>query len=227
MRKYRVFAMTVGMCLLCMSFAGAQEANREGSRNLQCFAHTGAALTMYNPSATLKVAGNAVSGASLEVDKTVSTSVEAGMLIRRHIGLSVNVLNPVEIAFTGTGVFSNLGVLGQTHFTPFSFTGQYQIPELQRYHVVPYLGGGLSGAYKYQPKDGAVKGISFTDRYGAVLQGGANFPIRRWIGAYVDMKELFAGTTMRGSMPDVGNLPLSADIRFNMVIVSSGVSVRF
>ena len=93
-----------------------------------------------------------------------------------------------ERAFISGGqVVKLLGIAETVTLTPFEVSGGYRFRLRRRPNLVPYVGAGI-GWYSYkQTSDFSVPGEDVdTQHVGALLVGGAEFRVHRWIRLSID-----------------------------------------
>ena len=88
-------------------------------------------------------------------------------------------------AFLNAGQAFRLGIPLRATITPFEMTGGYRFRQWPR--VIPYAGGGV-GLYKYtETSDFSTDDENVDTRHaGAILEGGVEVRLHRWIGVAVD-----------------------------------------
>jgi hypothetical protein len=121
---------------------------------------------------------------------------------------------------TTSGDIFRLGIPLTATIVPFEITGGYRFHRWTKWHILPYAGGGI-GFYKYKeespaPFSDASENLD-TSHAGAVLEGGVEIRLHRWIGAAVDVHY----THVPGILGAGG---ISKDVNENDL---GGVSARF
>jgi opacity protein-like surface antigen len=83
------------------------------------------------------------------------------------------------------GEVFRLGIADRITITPLEFTGGYRFHRWKR--ALPYVGAGI-GLYRYkESSDFATADENVDTRHaGAIVEGGVEFRLHRWIGAGVD-----------------------------------------
>jgi hypothetical protein len=119
-------------------------------------------------------------------------------------------------AFLNAGQAFRLGIPLRATITPFEMTGGYRFLQWRR--VIPYAGGGV-GLYKYtETSDFSTDDENVDTRHaGAIVEGGVELRLHRWIGVAVDAHYTYVPGI-------IGSGGISQDAHENDL---GGISARF
>ncbi len=186
------------------------------------FFRLGAAGVLFDSSATLKLAGAPVPGASAKAADNVTAMFEVGYYLDRNVSLRFTGGFPPTTSLTGKGSIAALGTLGKATYGPAALSASYHFTDFGAFE--PYVGAGALYAIIFSTKDGAVTGLEVDGAPGALVQAGFDYSIDKNWSVFFDAKKLFLGVDARGTALAA---PVTAHIRLDPVIVSTGIAYRW
>lgn len=178
----------------------------------------------FSESATLRLGGNVVPGASAHFSNGNTLLIELGYRLTPQWSANLTFGVPPKTKATGTGTASVLGKVGEITYGPMALTGQYQW-EFGR--LRPYVGAGLAYNIVFKSDDGSVSGLNAKSSGGTVAQLGVEYALMPKVGLFVDVKKVWLKTTATGTVAAMGNAPAHADITLNPIAIQVGLSYSF
>ncbi|MFG1244369.1 OmpW/AlkL family protein [Xanthobacter versatilis] len=186
------------------------------------FIRLGAAGVFFDSSASLKLAAQPVPGASAVADDNYTAMFEVGWYLNKNISFSITGGYPPTSSLHGVGTAAPFGVIGEATYGPAVLAAQYHFTDFGNFQ--PYVGGGLTYAIIFNSIDGAVTGLKVTGAPGLAVHAGFDYMIDRHWGLFVDVKKLWLTVDAAGSLL---GLPVTADVKLDPVVASTGVTYRF
>ena len=176
---------------------------------------------VFDAGASVKAAGANLPGATVKVDSNATLIVSAGYR-RGPFQISFTGGYPPVTSIRGAGALAPLGVLGQARYGPAVLEGQYRLPAIGGFQ--PYIGGGPVFLIIFSDEDRAVRSLRIKNSTGVAIGTGFDYRLSRRWSAYFSTKKIFLSTSAYGSL---GGAPISARIRLDPTLITSGLSYHF
>lgn len=186
------------------------------------FLRLGAAGVLFDSSASLRLAGAPVAGASAKAADNVTAMFEFGYYLDKNVSVQFTGGYPPTTSLTGKGTIAPLGTLGKATYGPAAISASYHFTDFGAFQ--PYVGAGALYAIVFSTKDGAVAGLKVDGAPGALVQTGFDYAVDRNWSVFVDAKKLFLSVDARGTALGA---PVTARIHLDPVIVSTGIAYRW
>jgi outer membrane protein W len=186
------------------------------------FVHFGSSYVKQADEAVLFSNGTQVPGADFTTEGDLTMSVEAGIVLRKGLGLAVSGTVPTTISNIASGTLTGLGNLGDESVGYYSLTGQYHFN--MRGTIQPYVGAGLGYMHVFSTTDGAVTNLDVPSAWGGVFQIGLDAWFNDRIGVFADVKRYWITTNPSGTL---GPNTITAEATVNPWVFTSGLGVRF
>lgn len=176
----------------------------------------------FDEDVTLKAFGNEIPGAYAEMKDNTTFLTEIGYRLDPNWSVGLTLGYPPKTEISGKGTADGLGKIGQGRYGPAALSLQYQFNSGGAFR--PYLGGGLSYLKILSSEDAAVQELDVDDTWGAFFQVGADYWVSDSYGLFLDVKKFYLETEASGSL---NGMPVEADIKFDPLVVHTGVVIRF
>jgi outer membrane protein len=193
------------------------------------FLHIGVTGSFFDTGLATNIGGARVPGGAGTIGSAVTGTVEAGVFVLPHIAVSLGAGYPPVLSLTGTGVFAPQGVLvkGQSGLT--TLTAHYHFDNFGP--IKPYAGLGIGYVIVFRDlATPATVNPELDNNAAFIVQGGVDYALTDTFGLFVDFKKAWLQQTLTGlaNVPGVtGFLPVSARIRSDPIILTSGISINF
>ncbi len=196
------------------------------------FLHVGVVGSFFDTGLATNIAGAHVAGSGGTIGSAVSGAIETGVylpFVLPHFAIAFSAGYPPVLALTGTGVFAPQSVLVKAQSGIATLTGQYHLDNFGP--VKPYAGLGIGYALVFRDiATLAVVNPELDNNVGFVLQGGVDYALTDRFGVFVDLKKVWLHQTLTGMVAVPGTpglLPVSARVRSDPLILTSGLSINF
>ena len=186
------------------------------------FVRAGVAGLIFNESASVRAFGSRIPGATINIEPQITASLAAGYFFSPNFAIEVTGGAPPKAQIDGAGSIGAGGRLGSIIYGPTTVTVQYHFLGLGR--LQPYVGIGPAAVFVFSEKDGAARKLEVDSAAGVVGQIGANYMLDAHWGVFGDVKAAWFGTQARGYL---GTAPIKANVRFDPVVVSTGLIYKF
>ncbi len=186
------------------------------------FVHAGPTGLFMKEGAKIKALGSRLPGANISIDPQATLGLAIGYFVLPNVAIVFSGGIPPLAKIDGAGTISSLGKLGSTVYGPMALTAQYHFNDLG--FIKPYIGVGPMAMLVFSTKDAALSNVKIDNAVGAVLQVGADIMLSQQWGLFVDVKKAYLRTDATGSL---GPLPLTARVRLDPLVVSTGITYRF
>lgn len=187
------------------------------------FLHLGVGGALFNSSANIYALGQPVPGASLRASDNVTAVFDVGRYLTPNVSATLTAGIPPTSTLTGTGAVATYNKLGTVTYGPAVVAIQYHFPITGPLSV--YVGGGVNYTIVFATGDGALTNFKVQGAFAPVLQAGLEYMIDKKWGVYADAKRLFLTAPASGNLG--GLVPVTADVRLDPWVVSTGVTYRF
>jgi outer membrane protein len=172
-------------------------------------------------SASVSVNG-AASVSGLKATNAVVPELDITYFFTRNIAAEL-VLGVTPHRVKGTGALAGLGTIGSTLLLPPTLLLQYHFTDLGAFK--PYVGAGVNYTFMLRNKaKGVFTSFDVKNEPGLALQVGFDYMIDRHWGLNVDVKKLWLRPDATGV---VGGLPVTAKVKLDPWLISTGVTYRF
>lgn len=209
-------ALTLASLVFCQEARAADEGT--------WWLRLGPGQISFSEKVTLRAAGNVVPGAGATVSNNTALLAELGYRITPEWAAGLTIGIPPTTKVTGSGTAQAFGKFGEVTYAPMGLTAQYR---LDAGGWRPYAGAGVVYYMAMRSKDAAIQQLDVDNAWGSVLQIGAEVPLSKQYGFFIDVKKLFLKTHASGVLPAAGGAPVTADITLNPLVVHAGISVQF
>jgi outer membrane protein len=186
------------------------------------FLRLGAGGVLFDSSATLTLAGATVPSASAHAGDNVTAIIEFGYYINDNISIQLTGGYPPTTTLTGTGNIAALGALGKATYGPAVLTLDYHLKTFGAFQ--PYIGGGFVEAIIFSTQSRAVHNLRIPSSGGWAVEGGFDYFVTPNWSIFADAKYLFLTV---GATGDVGGAPVTAHVRLDPIIVSTGLAYHW
>ena len=200
--------------------ASAQTSQNEGSR---WFGRVGFVNAVYHSGATISADGVVIPAASAIVSNNASVTFDIGRDITKNISAQLMVGIPPKPTITAKGTVAALGELGAVRYGPAILSGYYKMRRFGAFQ--PYAGAGAAYAIILKEHDASVSDLHVRNNFGFVLQGGAEYNLKRNWSVFGDFKEVWLAVDAHGQIAGVA--PVTAHVKLNPSLVSVGIKYRF
>ena len=172
-------------------------------------------------SASVSVNG-AASVSGLKASNAVVPELDITYFFTKNIAAEL-VLGVTPHRVKGTGALAGLGTIGSTLLLPPTLLLQYHFTDLGAFK--PYVGAGVNYTFMLRNKPkGAFTSFDVKNEPGLALQVGFDYMIDSHWGLNVDVKKLWLRPDATGV---VGGLPVTAKVKLDPWLVSTGITYRF
>lgn len=175
---------------------------------------------LFDASAVIKAGGAVVPDASVTIDPNITMVTEIGYRWR-NFGVSFTGGLPPSATVNGAGSLSPFGALGRIRYGPTVLTLHYHA-HFGRFE--PYVGGGPVRLLIFRDHDGAVRQLHVAQSWGAAGQIGVDYRLTRRWSLYLDAKKALLQTRATALL---GGAPITAKIRLDPLVLSSGLALHF
>ena len=206
--------------LFCASAGAAQAEDGVRLPENMWFVHVGAAGVLFNSGLNAATPSFPSSAFDVKATDNFTGLLEVGRYLNDNISFTVAAgLPPTDdlwITFNG----NNYSRVGSVTYGSVIAAAQYHFNLSPQFR--PYVGVGASYniTFSTQPNNPPYTSLSVANGFGAVLQAGAEMDVTKNVGVFVDVKKMFASTTV--TVP--GRV---VDAHMNPWIVSAGLNFRF
>ena len=183
------------------------------------YLRVGALDAFYDSSATIKVGGEIIPGATARVSDGGTVMVDVGYDLTRNISILLMGGLPPKPSVTGEGTVSSLGMLGKVHYGSAILTGTYHFRDWGR--LQPYVGMGLAYAIILHS---SVPDLGVHNSFGFATQAGVECSLDQTWGVFVDVKKVFLSVGASGHLSDAA--PVVAGMKLNPILLSTGITFR-
>jgi outer membrane protein len=125
----------------------------------------------------------------------------------------------------GTGALASLGKIGSTWLLPPTLMLQYHFTDFGAFK--PYVGAGVNYTFTFSNKEaGVMSSFKVKNAPGVALQAGFDYMFDRHWGLNVDVKKLWLRPDATAVIA-AGLVPVTAKVRLDPWLISTGVTYRF
>lgn len=186
------------------------------------FLHLGPTAIILDSSASIKVYGQPLAGASLRADNSGTLGFEIGRYLTPNWAISFTGGFPPQPSIYGSGTVAGLGKLGSILYGPTAVTAHYHFTQFGAF--TPYIGAGPMFMFVLANHDGALQDLKVNSAIGAVAQIGADYMINQKVGLYFDVKKAYLRTESWGTL---AGAPVAANAKLDPLVLSTGIAFRF
>lgn len=189
------------------------------------FAALGMSTISFRSTADLQSPQGKIPGAAIDIPDTQTLVAELGYTLTPAVDLRFLLGIPPTLRAEGRGSLDSAGTLMEAKIAPAMLSITYGFNRDGR--IRPYIGAGMAYIMFLSTDDGAIANAQAEDRFGQVLQAGAEVPLDGGWSLVVDARQLYWKTTARGNVPALGGMPVSADLEPDPLMLTLGLSRRF
>jgi outer membrane protein len=186
------------------------------------YAHVGPAGLIMDEGATLKVAGQKLTGATIAIKSQVTAAIEFGYFVTPNVAVSFTGGVPPLAKIEADGTLKGYPTIGKVSYGPMTLTAHYHFLDLGRFQ--PYLGAGPAFMYVFDDNDGMMSHLKVKEAVGVAFQAGADIMLDQHWGMFIDVKKAVLRTHATGFL---GAAPVKASVTLDPLVLSGGVSYRF
>ena len=173
-------------------------------------------------SATVAVSGATVAGGNLNVSNSVVPELDITYFFTRNIAAEL-ILGVTPHDVKGSGSLASLGKIGSTWLLPPTVTLQYHFTEFGAFK--PYVGAGPNYTFTFNNENkGSFTAFKVKNAPGFVVQAGFDYMLDKNWGLNVDVKKYWLRPDATGT---VGGNPVTAKVRLDPWLISTGITYRF
>ena len=193
------------------------------------FVRVGGTAVLTGGSVAARIAGVPVAGGGADVSDEPALYLEAGYALTRNIAASLSLGYPPTFTGTGTGTLAPFGKLYEATLGLPVAEVTYRVDPI--WGLRPYAGLGIGYAIVFAERAGAILSPKLQGSPAFVIVGGIDYDLSAHWGVFVDVKKAFLTQDLTGlsrpvpGLPTV--LPVSARVRTDPILVSTGVAYRF
>jgi outer membrane protein len=195
---------------------------------LPYFVRLGVAAVIADTRLSARLAGAPVAGGDGSIGTVAAAAVEGGYYLTDTIAVSLAFGYPPTLTTRGTGALAPFGTLYRAVVGLPVLAATYHLDMFGAFR--PYAGIGVGYAIVFRNEAVAIAAPNLRDRAAFVLVGGIDYALTdRW-GVFVDVKKAFLTQRFSGlatPFPGGPALPVTASIRSDPLLVTSGVRYRF
>ena len=193
------------------------------------FVRVGGSAVVSDSRIAAKIAGVPVAGGDGTVSDEPAVYFEGGYFLTRNIAASLSLGYPPTFTARGTGTLAAFGTLYKAAVGLPVFQVTYHLDPIWR--LRPYAGVGVGYAIVFDNEAGALLAPKLRDSPAFVLVGGIDYDLSEHWGVFVDVKKAFLSQNITGLAQPLPGLPVilpvSARVRTDPILVSTGVAYRF
>ena len=174
-------------------------------------------------SASVSVNGGA-STTSLHASTAVVPELDISYFFTKNIAAEL-VLGVTPHDVKGTGALAGLGKIGSTWLLPPTLLLQYHFTDLGAFK--PYIGAGVNYTRTFNNvAKGPMSSFKVKSAPGLALQAGLDYMIDQHWGLNLDVKKLWLRPDAIATLT-AGLLPVTAKVKLDPWLISTGVTYRF
>lgn len=190
----------------------------------------GQAQADFDTQATLSLAGQPVPGGAVRISDKQFFLGDINYALDERWTARMAIAAPPTVAVNTGGSLQAFvpplsGTLGEVKLAPLVLTLTYSPGKFGP--VRPYVGAGAHYLKILASHDRDIASLKVSDTWGGVLQAGIDLELNRRWSLFLDVRQLYAKTNARGTVPALGNLPVRADITLDPTIANIGIGYRF
>jgi outer membrane protein len=186
------------------------------------YIHAGPAGIVLSEGAKISVGGAHVAGGNISVKPQASFVVEAGYFINRNFVVSITGGWPPRAHVKAAGSIRNFGKLGIATYGPATLTAHYHFTSFGRFQ--PYIGMGPTFLIPILNQDRLVTNLNLQSSLGFAVQIGFDYMINERWGVFFDLKKAYLRSKATGVL---NGAPLAAKVKFDPLVLHTGVTYRF
>lgn len=174
-------------------------------------------------SAKVYLGGALIPGASAKVSNSVVPEVDITYFFTKNIAVeAICCVTPHKV--TAKGSIAGLGEIGKTLVFPPTVLLQYHFDGMGAFK--PYVGVGVNYTHYFKNGTGAnFTEMKIKDSWGVAAQVGFDYMITRNWGVNVDVKKIMMQPNANITL--AGGVPVTAKVKIDPWLVSTGVTYRF
>lgn len=182
----------------------------------------GVAGIFFNSSATIKLNGTEVAGASAHLTNNATPSFEVEYFPARDVSVALLGGIPPKNSAIATGTLSSLGTVGRIRYGLGVAVVRYHANASGR--LSPFAGVGVGRFFIFSTEDGSLQNLHANSGWGPFVQAGADYHFNRHWGlqatvAFLPIKSDASGT--------IHGAPVTARTTINPMVVKAALSYRF
>ena len=206
--------------LCCVSVGSAHAEDGVALPENMWFVHVGAAGVLFNSGLNAATPSFPSSAYNVKATDNFTALVEVGRYLNDNISFTLAAGLPPTDDLWITVNGNNASRVGSVTYGSVIAAAQYHFNLSPQFR--PYVGIGASYniTFSTQPNNPPYTSLSVANGFGAVLQAGAEMDVTKNVGVFVDVKKMFASTTV--TVP--GRV---VDAHMNPWIISAGLNFRF
>ena len=193
------------------------------------FARVGGSAVVTDSRISTKISGVTVAGGNGTVSNEPAAYVEGGIYFTHSIAASLSLGSPPIFIARGTGSLAPLGTLFKATAGLPVFQITYHLDPIWQFR--PYAGLGVGYAIVFNNQAGALLAPKLHNGPALTIVGGIDYTVSSHWSIFIDVKKAFLtqdATGVAPPFPDVPTiLPVSARVRTNPLLVSTGIAYRF
>ncbi|MCC2097085.1 MAG: OmpW family protein [Hyphomicrobiales bacterium] len=186
------------------------------------YIHAGPAGLFLSESAKISVGGAPLAGANISVKPQASFVVEAGYFLNRNFAISLTGGWPPRADVMAAGTIAGAGKLGVATYGPATLTAHYHFTSFGRFQ--PYIGMGPTFLIPMLNQDRVVTNLELKSSIGFAVQVGFDYMFNERWGVFFDVKKAYLRSKATGLF---NGAPLAAKVKFDPLVVHTGVAFRF
>ena len=207
-----------------LAVAGQAVQAAEPSSTSGFYVDLGLAGLLFDTDASIKAAGIPLPGSNLHASNNVTPGLGIGYFVTPNVSLLAVLGVPPTTTLTGQGSLSGL-TLGKVIYGPSMLVANYHFRQFGPFE--PFFGAGITYTVVFGTKDDAIVNLRVNNSIGAVIRTGFDVMFSdRW-GAFLSVGKVFVSTNASGNAATLGGVPVSAHVRFNPLVLFSGITYRF
>ena len=186
----------------------------------------GLAGLLFDTNASIKAAGNPLPRSNLHASNNVTLGLGIGYFVTPNVSLLAVLGVPPTTTLTGQGSLSGL-TLGKVTYGPSMLVANYHFRQFGAFQ--PFLGAGITYTVVFGTQGNAIANLRVNDSIGAVIRTGFDVMLSDQWGAFLSVSKAFVATNVSGdaAIPTLDGVPVSAHVRFNPLVLFSGITYRF
>jgi outer membrane protein len=190
----------------------------------------GPASVAFDVSSSVAVAGTTVPGGEVQAKDNLFLGIEIGYTVNEAWAVRLALGVPPTTTLSTGGTLNALvppltGTLGKVKYGPAVLSANYTLGQWGP--VKPYVGLGVNYTMVMESRDGDIAGLNVKSAWGSALELGLDWPITPHWSVFADARKVFVKTSASGTIPALGGLPATADVKLNPLIVHTGIGYRF
>jgi outer membrane protein len=178
----------------------------------------------------VEVAGTAVPGGEVQVQRNTTLAMELGYALDARWTTRLAFGVPPTTRLGAGGSLRALvppltGTLGRVQYAPAVLSLTCGLGDWAA--LRPYVGVGINYTWITASRDADLAGLQARSAWGSALQAGVDVPLGRQWSLFMDLRQVFVKTSASGTVPALGGPAAKASVTLDPLIAHLGMGYRF